>query len=193
MDTGEEERQRRGSVASVGASKGRRDEDEVEEDGGYIKIRQELEEYIFNENNKVSKTAAKNILASFTKLEAENIHLRVRVAKLEGQLSERRMESREVALKQKSFADVVGAPRPMIGKKEVVPKPIEKTVLVYPTDGSKEDSEDVKKVIKEMTQPKDEGWPVSYTHLDIGEEERLRWEVRRGDEMRRKSRKMEDI
>lgn len=112
MDTGEDESQRRGSVTSVGGSKRRRDEEEVEEDGGYIKIRQELAEYVFNENNKVSKTAAKNILASFAKLEAENIHLRVRVAKMEGQLSERRMESRELVLKQKSFADVVGAPRP---------------------------------------------------------------------------------
>ena len=132
MDTGDEDRQRRGSVASVGTTKRRRDDDESEDDGGYIKIRQELEEYIFNENNKVSKTAAKNILASFTKLESENINLRVRVAKLEGQLLERRMENREMATKQKCFADVVGAPRPKIGKKEVVPKPIDQTVLVYP-------------------------------------------------------------
>ena len=97
MDTGEEDRQRRGSVTSIGTSKRRRDDDESEDDGGYIRIRQELEDYIFNENNKVSKTAAKNILANFAKLEAENIQLRVRVSKLEGQLLERRMESRETA------------------------------------------------------------------------------------------------
>lgn len=122
MET-DEDRQRRGSVTSVGGSKRRRDVEDVEEDEGYLKIRQEMEEYLFNDNNKVSKTAAKNILASFARLEAENIKLRVRIAKVEGQLLERRIETREMASKQKSFADVVGAPRPKIGKKEVVPNP----------------------------------------------------------------------
>lgn len=111
MHTGEEDRQRRGSVTTIGTSKRRRDDDESEDDGGYIRIRQELEDYIFNENNKVSKTAAKNILANIAKLEAENIQLRVRVSKLEGQLLERRMESRETAMTKKTFAEAVGSPK----------------------------------------------------------------------------------
>ena len=148
MDTGEAERERRGSTTSLtGASKRRRDEDPEEDGGVYAKIRQDLEEYVFNENNKVTKTAAKNVLSLFGKLEQENILLRVRVAKLEGQLLERRLETREMATK-KTFAEAIGAPRPRIGKKEVVPKPIDKTVLVYPVDETKEDSEATKKVVK---------------------------------------------
>ena len=38
----EEERQRRGSVTLAGGSKRRRDVEDVEEDEGYLKIRQEL-------------------------------------------------------------------------------------------------------------------------------------------------------
>ena len=159
MET-DEDRQRRGSVTSVGGSKRRRDAEEVEEDEGYLKIRQEMEEYLFNDNNKVSKTAAKNILASFARLEAENVKLRIRTAKLEGQLLERRMETREMAAKQKTFADVVGAPRPKIGKKEVVPKPMDQTVLVYPVDEKKDDSDETKKVLKDILKPKEEGWQI---------------------------------
>ena len=118
MDTGESDRDRRGSVTSItGASKRRRDE-ETEDDGGvYAKIRQDLEEFIFNESNKINKNAAKQILSLFGKLEQENINLRVRVGKLEGQLLERRLETRELVTK-KTFAEAIGAPRPKIGKKE---------------------------------------------------------------------------
>ena len=118
-----------------------------------------MEEFIFNENNKVNKSAAKHVLSFFGKLEQENIQLRVRVAKLEGQLLERRLETRELATK-KTFAGAIGAPRPRIGKKEVVPKPIDKTVLVYPADEAKEDSEETKKVVKQMIQPKEKGWQI---------------------------------
>ena len=69
MDTTDKERDRRGSVTSIGTSKRRRDdpnkdtEDEGEEDSSvYAKIRLDLEDYIFNENSKVNKAAAKHIL-----------------------------------------------------------------------------------------------------------------------------------
>ena len=59
MDTGETERERQGSVASIGTSKRRRDDDSDEDSGVYARI-QDLEEFIFNESNKVNKTAAKH-------------------------------------------------------------------------------------------------------------------------------------
>ena len=156
MET-EDERQRRGSV--TGASKRRRDDEDGVNDGTYVQIRSELEEFLFNDSNKINKLSAKNILGFFSRLEQENINLRVRVAKLEGQLLERRLETRETA-RAKTFADVAAAPRPKIGKKEVVPKSIEKTVLVYPTDETKEDSDEVKRSIKEIIKPKEDGWQI---------------------------------
>lgn len=49
---------------------------------------------------------------------------------------------------------------PKIGKREVVPKPVEQVVLVYPKDEKIIDSEEIKNKIKELMKPKQERFQI---------------------------------
>ena len=56
----------------------------------------------------------------------------------------------------KSYSQAAGS-LPKVGKKTVVPRYVEKVVLVYQKDETKVDSEETKKVIKEIITPKESG------------------------------------
>lgn len=93
----------------------------------------------------------------FGRLEDENINFTISMAKLEGRLAEREDAG---GVSKKSFADVLSAPIRKVGKKVVTPRPVEKTVFIYPSDSKKEDSEETKKMVKSIITPKNNGWQV---------------------------------
>lgn len=150
--------ERRRSVASV---KRRRDADEdesiLEEGDSRALLRAELEDYLFSETSKVSRSASSFILRKWRKLEELLCLSELKVAELSGRLIEREGMAPQAPVP--SYADV-SRQMPRVGRKPVVTRDPEKTVLLYPKDSTTTDSEITKRAVKEAVVPKDAGIQV---------------------------------
>ena len=123
-------------------------------------MREALEDFLFKETSKISKNASAYILKLWRQMEKicyEKIVQRAD-AVAENRILKQVMKGTEKQqqLKPKSYSQAVGT-LPKVGKKTVVPRDVEKVVLVYHKDESKVDSEETKKVIKEVIKPKESG------------------------------------
>lgn len=136
---------------------------EIEEADSWRRLREEMEEFLANEKNKVSRAAAYFIIQRFSMLEAEYVKEMVKRKEAEGIIQGYLMAHTDVDHKPEPwktvpYRDAVKTPK--VGKRTVLPRDPDKVVLVYPTDEKKVDSEETKKLIKESLAPKKEGIQV---------------------------------
>ena len=143
---------------------------DVEEDipATVDQLRQQLEDYLFRESSKVSKSSASFILRIWHQME-KICHGKI-VEKAEVVAENKLMKT---LLKQRdadrttpkltpaaaSYAGVTKMP-PRVGKKIVAPRDTQKVVLVYPKDETITDSEVTKKMFKEVLAPKEQGLQI---------------------------------
>lgn len=156
----EREMERRGSTSSTKRRRERDEEEEeiLEESDSRATLREELEEFIFNENNKISKSAGLFILRRWRKLEELLCKSELKMAELRGQLLG--LSDEYPKLQKETYADMLSRKMPKVGKKKITARDPEKVVLIYPTDESAQDSEETKKAVKEVVVPKSSGIQV---------------------------------
>ena len=121
-------------------------------------MRESLEDFLFKETSKISKNASAYILKLWRQMEKicyDKIVQRADAVAENRILKEvlKGVEQQPLA-KPKSYSQAASS-LPKVGKKTVVPRDAEKVVLVYQKDESKVDSEETKKVIKQVIMPKE--------------------------------------
>ena len=123
-------------------------------------MRESLEDFLFKETSKISKNASSYILKLWRQMEKicyDKIVQRADAVAENRILKEvlKGVEQQPLS-KPKSYSQAASS-LPKVGKKTVVPRDAEKVVLVYQKDESKVDSEETKKVIKQVIMPKESG------------------------------------
>ena len=150
------------STSSSSSENDNMDVDQPELPASVEDLRETLEEFLFKETNKVSKTAALFVLRIWRKM--EKLCYDKMVEKVEAvtevKVQKRMLKTQDTTQKKMTYSQAAASHMPKVGKRTVVPRDAEKVVIVYQKDETKIDSEETKKALKEVITPKDMGLQI---------------------------------